>query len=114
MKTSTIIQAAVLLAVIALATSCSPSREYYSSYPRHSYSSFSLVIDPVPDIYVSRYADRRCYWYNSNGYRYWRGYDNRYYLDRDYMNKVHYNRREYNEWKRYDDRDRDDRRRFRR
>lgn len=109
MKTLTIIQAAIVLAIVAFAASCSPARQY-SYYPERRSSSFSLIIDPGPGIAVNRYPDGRYYYRNSRGYTYWRGNDNRYYLDQSYLGQVHYNRREYNEWRRYDSRSHNERR----
>ena len=33
--------------------------------------------------------------------QYWKGHDNRFYLDRSYLNRVSYSKWEYNDWKRY-------------
>jgi len=94
MKKIRIIQAAILIAFVGILASCGPSREY-SYYPRRTSASFSLIVNPGPGVYVSRYPDGR------EGYTYWRGYDNRYYLDRSYLGRVQYDKREYNEWNRY-------------
>jgi hypothetical protein len=103
MKKSRIIQAAIAIAFASLLASCGPSREYpdYSYYPSRSQSSFSLIINPSPRIYATRYYDGRYYYRSPEGYLYWRGNDNRYYLDRSYVGKVRYNKNEYNEWNRY-------------
>ena len=100
MKTNRFIQAATLVAFVAILASCGTGREY-SSYPRRSSASFSLIINPGPGVYISRYPDGRYYYRSPEGYMYWRGYDNRYYLDRSYLGRAHYNTREYNEWNRY-------------
>lgn len=111
MKTARFLQAAVLASTISIiAVSCAPSRPY-SYYPDQRRSSYSLIIDGS-GISASRYDDGRYYYRDDRGYTYWRGNDNRYYLDRQYLGNVHYDRREYNDWKRYDrDGDRNDRRR---
>lgn len=103
MKKMRIIQAVTLVAFVALLASCGPSREYpeYSYYPNRSSASFSLIINPGPGIYASRYYDGRYYYRSPQGYLYWKGYDNRYYLDRSYLGKVRYHQDEYNEWKRH-------------
>jgi hypothetical protein len=103
MKKSRIIQAAIVVAFAGLLASCGPSREYpdHSYYPSRNQSSFSLIINPGPGIYATRYYDGRYYYRSPQGYTYWRGYDNRYYLDRSYVGKVRYNRNEYNDWNRY-------------
>lgn len=102
MKKMRIIPAVTLIAFAGLLASCGPSRHYpeYSYYPQHS-ASFSLIVNPGPGIYTSRYYDGRYYYRSPQGYLYWKGYDNRYYLDRSYLGKVHYDRDEYNDWKRY-------------
>jgi len=100
MKQIRILQAAVAVVVVVALTSCGPSREY-SYYPQRSSASFSLIVNPGPGVYVSRYTDGRYYYRSPEGYTYWRGYDNRYYLDRSYLGRVHYDRNEYSEWNRY-------------
>jgi hypothetical protein len=100
MKKIRIIQAAILIAFVSILASCGSSREY-SYYPRRSSASFSLILNSGPGIYASRYPDGRYYYRSPQGYMYWRGYDNRYYLDRSYLDRVHYSQREYNDWNRY-------------
>jgi len=99
MKKIKILQAVALILFVILLASCGPSREstYYSGRPS---ASFSLILNPAPGIYATRYYDGRYYYRSPEGYTYWRGYDNRYYLDRSYINRGHYDRREYNEWHR--------------
>ena len=100
MKKLRIIQAAIIVAFVGILASCGSSREY-SYYPRRSSASFSLILNSGPGIYASRYPDGRYYYRSPQGYMYWRGYDNRYYLDRSYLGRVQYNQREYNDWNRY-------------
>src|ERR1051326_5050570 len=100
MKKNRIIQGAILIAFVSIFASCGPSRET-SYYPNRSSASFSLILNSGPGLYASRYPDGRYYYRNPEGYIYWRGYDNRYYLDRSYVGRVHYDRREYNEWNRH-------------
>ena len=101
MKKIQLLSAGLLLIAAALITGCGSSREYYSqSYPR-SHNSFSLIISSSPGYAVNRYHDGRYYYRSPEGYTYWRGNDNRFYLDESYLNRVHYNQREYNEWKHY-------------
>jgi hypothetical protein len=101
MKRIQLLSLGLLLIGSAVITGCRSGREYYSrSYPR-SQSSFSLIISPSPGFVMNRYHDGRYYYRSPQGYMYWRGYDNRFYLDRSYINRVHYNQREYSEWKRY-------------
>lgn len=100
MKTNRILQTVLLVVVIAIAASCSPGREYsYHRYPAPR-TSFSLILSGGPGIIVNRYPDGRYYYRSPEGYLYWRGYDNRYYLDRQYLGRGHYEQHEYNEWNR--------------
>jgi hypothetical protein len=99
MKKIRIVQAVLFVAVVALLASCSSGRQAtrYESYPPRQ-SSFSLIIGSSPGMVVNRYNDGRYYYMAPNGYRYWRGYDNRYYLDRSHIRRGHYNRSQYNDW----------------
>ena len=54
-----------------------------------------LIIIRTPDIRIGRSNDGRYYHRNSDGYTYWQGYDNRYYLDDQYLGKVKYDDKEY-------------------
>lgn len=100
MKRVRIVQAVILLAVAAVMVSCSSGRRsaYAEPYPPRQ-TQFSLIINPSPGLVISRYPDGRYYYRNAQGYTYWRGYDNRYYLDRSYMRRGHYNQRQYQSWK---------------
>lgn len=100
MKKIRIVQAVLLVAVLALMTSCSSSRRnsYPERYPPRQ-PNFSLIIHSSPGMAINRYRDGRYYYRNPYGYTYWRGDDNRYYLDRSYINKVRYDRYQYNAWK---------------
>lgn len=100
MKKIRIVQAVLLVAVVALMTGCSSSRggSYSEPYPPRQ-TNFSLIIRSSPGMVVNRYHDGRYYYRNANGYMYWKGNDNRYYLDRSYMNRGRYDRGQYNAWK---------------
>jgi hypothetical protein len=101
MKRIQILPFALLLLAVAALSSCSPGREYYSQRSPRYRSSLSLIIAPSPGFRMDTYPDGRFYYRSPQGYTYWRGNDNRFYLDREYLNRVHYNQREYNEWNRY-------------
>lgn len=104
-----------MLAATLVFTSCKPSRvwatdERTERYPETSpppspapryYPSASLVISPTPGFTMNRYSDGRYYHRSPNGFMYWKGYDNRFYLDKSYLNRVSYSKWEYDEWKRY-------------
>jgi len=100
MKKIRIVQAVLLVSVVALISSCSSGRQnsYSGPYPPRN-SNFSLIISSSPGMVVNRYHDGRYYYRSPHGYTYWRGYDNRYYLDRSYMNRGRYDRGQYNAWK---------------
>ena len=57
-----------------------------------------LIIVRTPDIVIGRNNDGRYYHRNSDGYTYWQGYDNRYYLDDQYLGRVRYDDNEYKDW----------------
>lgn len=102
MKRIRIVQAVVLLALVVAMTSCGTNR-HYESYPPPPppRPSVSLIISNGPGMMISRYPDGRYYYRGPNGYVYWRGYDNRYYLDRRYVTRNYYHHNQYRDWKRY-------------
>jgi len=69
-------------------------RKKYGTYRR-----YPLIIIRTPDIIIGRYNDGRYYYRNPDGYMYWKGYDDRFYLDERYMNDMRYDNDEYNDWK---------------
>jgi hypothetical protein len=101
MKAIKIIQAVLLIVVVAMTASCSTGRGYY----RQSYSgpqpNFSLIISSSPGLAIMRHPNGMYYYRDPRGYIYWRGYDNRYYLDRKYVNRSYYHHQQYNDWNRY-------------
>ncbi len=86
------------IGLAGLLMSCTVSRPY-SSYPSGPDASLSLIVNPYPGIVVNRYNDGRYYYRSPQGYTYWRGYDNRYYLDRSYVGRGYYHHRDYNDWR---------------
>jgi len=159
MKTSTILQTAILITIIAFAASCSTTRDYPTSrrypdpedrrsYPEErrypypgddrrvvitndpnpnnlppgqakkiyggksakpyapgqrkkqydNYRRAPLIIFRTPDIIIGRNNDGRYYHRNNNGWMYWQGYDNRFYLDQQYLGRVQYDDNEYKDW----------------
>ena len=121
MKRTFILPAAAMLAATLVFTSCKPSRvwatkEKTERYPEERRDRYpetppppapsprygvSLIISPTPGFIMSRYPDGRYYHRSPGGFMYWKGYDNRFYLDRSYLHRVSYSKWEYNEWKRY-------------
>jgi hypothetical protein len=69
--------------------------------PARGYSRSSLIIAPRPGFVMQRYPDGRFYHRSPSGLLYWKGYDNRFYLDRTYLNRVRYSQGEYEQWRDY-------------
>ena len=69
--------------------------------PVRSYVTTPLVISPTPGFVMNKYPDGRFYHRSPQGFLYWKANDNRFYLDRSYINKVRYNDWEYDQWRRY-------------
>lgn len=68
---------------------------------RH-YASAALIITPSPGFVMKQHPSNGRYFHrNPSGYLYWKGYDNRFYIDQSHLNRISYNRWEYEEWKRY-------------
>lgn len=100
MKTIKILQTVAFIGIITFFSSCMVSHPYAAYPPPAPGASLSLIVDPFPGIAVSRYSDGRYFYRNPQGYTYWRGYDNRYYLDRSYVGRNYSNHRDYNNWRR--------------
>jgi hypothetical protein len=90
-----------MIALSLLLTSCGISREYYAQNPSRTRNFYSLIVSPVPGFTMSRYPDGSYYHRSPQGFLYWQGLDNRFYLDKKFLTKVNYNKKEYKEWKRY-------------
>ncbi len=76
-----------------------PSRQYNQASNR--YNSATLIISPRPGFKMNQHSNGRYYHRSPQGFLYWKGYDNRFYLDKSYLNRVSYSKWEYNDWKRY-------------
>ena len=124
MKRKFILASAAVITTALVFTSCQPSRVWatkdkepkrnyrqdedyrYSRptpppAPARYYSSVSLIIVPTPGFVMKQNPDGRFYHRSMAGYLYWKGYDNRFYLDRAELRNVNYSRGQYEEWKRY-------------
>ncbi len=101
MKRVRILQAAAVAAIVIVLASCGPSRESYGGYYPRTQASVSLILGPSPGLIVARDPYGRYYYRDPYGHTYWRGYDNRYYLDRQYVNRSYYRHQQYNDWSRY-------------
>ena len=102
MKKINLASIALLFIAAIVITGCGTNRDGYYAHrrPPGYRSSLSLIISPYPGFRMERYSDGRYYYRSPQGYMYWRGYDNRFYLDRSYHNRGHYNQREYSDWNR--------------
>jgi hypothetical protein len=129
MKRTFILSLATALTAALIFTSCQPSRvwankkkdrdndrdrereEYYEpeyrpapppppSTTRYRQPSY-LILSPSPGFVMKPGPNGRFYHRSPGGLLYWKGYDNRFYLDRNYLDNVSYSRWEYDEWKRY-------------
>ena len=65
------------------------------------YSSAALIITPTPGFVMKQSSNGRFYHHSHNGFLYWKGYDNRFYIDQSHLSNLRYSRWEYDEWKRY-------------
>ena len=64
----------------------------------YGYRRVPLIIPRTPDIIINRNNSGRYYHRNSDGFLYWQGYDNRFYIDKTYLSKIKYDDAEYKEW----------------
>jgi hypothetical protein len=69
--------------------------------PARYYSSSALIITPSPGFVMKQSPGGRYYHRSPAGYLYWKGYDNRFYIDNSHLRDLRYSRGEYDEWKRY-------------
>lgn len=70
--------------------------------PSRYYASAALIITPSPGFVMKQHPNNGRFYHRSpSGYLYWKGYDNRFYIDQSYLSRMSYSRWEYDEWKRY-------------
>jgi hypothetical protein len=101
MKMAKILQAVALMLLVGTVASCSSGRDYPTAPRTHYNSHASLILSPRPGFTMSRNPDGRFFHRSPQGFVYWQGYDNRFYLDKAQVKKVRYSQREYREWKRF-------------
>ncbi len=103
MKKAKFLQTAGIVAVAAIVLASCSSRRHYHSYPPPPppRPAFSLILSTGPGMVINRYPNGRYYYRNPQGHIYWRGHDNRFYLDRKYIRKSYHNHHQYNDWRRY-------------
>lgn len=87
-------------------------KRWHRDRPYRSYSApvvsvrLPLIVIHTPNIVIGRWSDGRRYYRNPNGYYYWQGADDRFYLDQSCVRRGNYDDRDYNDW-RYRGRSRD-------
>lgn len=122
MKRTFMLSLAAAGAVALVFSSCQPSRvwankkkdrDYDREYreqevyrepapqPARYYSSAPLIITPTPGFVMKQSPGGRFYHRSPSGLLYWKGYDNRFYVDNSHLRDLRYSRWEYDEWKRY-------------
>lgn len=115
MKRTFILPGLLILGLVMLISSCGPSKVYATREktqrlppppparppvtPARYQISASLIISPTPGFRMSQDADGRYYHRSPNGFTYWKGFDNRFYLDKAFINRISYSKWEYKEWK---------------
>ena len=117
MKRTKLFFTVLILTITATVTSCKPCKVWATKEkpdrdertvrntsappPPRYYSSAALIISPTPGFVMKRYSDGRYYHRSQQGFMYWKGYDNRFYLDRTHFSRASYSKWEYEQWKRY-------------
>lgn len=109
MKKTFIYFSLAAITISFLLASCGHSRvwatkekqTFSSPVARTSYYAAPLIISPTPGFTMNRHPNGQYFHRGQQGLLYWKGYDNRFYLDRNYINKTSYSKWEYKEWKRY-------------
>ena len=102
MKMIRILQAVVLMVIIGGAASCSSGREYQAAPQQAPYNSrVALILSPSPGFTMNRNPDGRFFHRSREGFIYWQGYDNRFYMDKKQVKKAKYSNYEYREWKKF-------------
>ena len=101
MKQNKLLSFTLIAASALIISSCGSSRPYSSSPAPRSRTYVSLIITPSPGFTMNSYPDGRYYHRSPQGFMYWKGNDNRFFLDKQYLSRVNYNKWEYNEWRRW-------------
>src|SRR5262245_41263104 len=76
------------------------SAKAYAPGQRKKYGTrYPLIIVRTPDIVVRRYNDGRYYYKNKEGFMYWKGSDDRFYIDEKHVKDMDYDQDAYDDWK---------------
>jgi hypothetical protein len=112
MNQKNLVSVALVAAVMLTISSCASGRHYTAKAPT-TLPYVSLIITPSAGFIMNHDPDGRYYHRSQQGFVYWKGYKDHFYLDKEYLKQVNYNKREYNEWKRwYEKRDKYKRHRY--
>lgn len=73
----------------------------YKKYPDNVYKtrSYPLIIQRTRDMIIERERNGRLFYRHPDGLIYWKGYDDRYYLDEKYLSYARYTQKEYDDWR---------------
>ncbi len=76
------------------------SAKAYAPGQRKKYAArYPLIIVRTPDIVVTRDKDGRSYYKNKEGIVYWKGSDDRFYVDEKHLKDMEYDQGDYDDWK---------------
>lgn len=119
MKRTFILSSAAVVVAAFLLSSCGHSRVWankkresgpppVSSHRTPSGPSYStqlagapLIITPHPGFTMARNVNGNYFHRNPQGLLYWKGFDNRFFLDKNQVDRSRYSKFEIKEWKRY-------------
>ena len=60
---------------------------------------YPLIIIRTPQIIILKHADGRYYYKNADNFIYWKGNDDRFYLEEQFLDQVEYDKNELDDWK---------------
>ena len=101
MKQRNLLSITMIAITVFIISSCGSNRPIHSTQAPYSRAYVSLIITPSPGFTMNHYPDGRYYHRSPQGFIYWKGNDNRFFLDKKYLGRVNYNKWEYNEWRKW-------------
>ncbi len=78
-----------------------PAPQQSQAPPPRYYNATPLIITPRAGFVMKQDREGKFFHRTPNGLLYWKGYDNRFFLDSYYLKQIRYNNYEYDEWRRY-------------
>lgn len=115
MKSIPLLPVTLIALSVFLLASCRPSRVWENkdqpetvrhhdpAPPVRAAGRVPLIIEPTRGFTMNRFPDGRYYHRGPGGWTYWKGYDNRFFIDPAHLSRIQYSRQEYREWKRFRD-----------